>query len=415
MVSPSADTRLERMDYQHLEVLTEEELRAEPAMKWQAYGPTVLPLWVADTDFKVAAPITEALSAHFNSGRYPYPSLELVRQVRDLVAERITTGIGGFGHWEVSGSQVQLFANVSQQLQFFTEALTDPGAGVAVITPVYPRLLSAVTSQGRELHAVPLLRTGQGWALDRDLLAQTLALPSVQLLSLCSPNNPTGHVFTSEELEFMADHALRHGVRVLSDDVHSPLTQAPTQYRAIAEVGPEIAAQTVTLSGVGKTYNLAGLGAAWAVYGSAEVRGACRHLKNDIHAVPAVSGLIGTAAALQHGEPWREELLHYLRGNRDHLESRLAAEATRVQLRPVQATYLAWLDLSEVPAVAEAAQQVGFDAAQALRQDTNLVLSTGQDFHHPRSAGAKWVRLNFGTSREILDQAIDRLVGWVNN
>lgn len=415
MVSPGAGTKLVRMDYQHLEVLSEEELRSEGAMKWQAYGPTALPLWVADTDFKVARPITEALSAHFTSGRYPYPSLELVRRVRGLIAAQISAGTGGFGHWEVSGAQVQLFANVSQQLQFFTEALTDPGAGVAVITPVYPRLMSAVTSQGRELHAVPLQRTAQGWELDRDLLAQTLARPEVQLLSLCSPNNPTGHVFTSAELEFLAEQALRHQVRVLSDDVHSPLTHAPTQFRAISEVGPEIAAQTITLSGVGKTYNLAGLGAAWAVYGSPDIRQKCRHLKNEIHAVPAVSGLLGTAAALEFAEPWREELLHYLRGNRDHLQSRLAAEAPQVQLRPIQATYLAWLDLSEVPAVAEAAQQVGFDAAQSLRQDANLVLSTGQDFHYPRSAGAKWVRLNFGTSREILDQAIDRLVGWVNS
>ncbi|MGC8877448.1 MalY/PatB family protein [Thermus sp.] len=341
------------------------------SLKWSAYPEGVLPLWVADMDFPVAEPIRKAIRERAE-GFLGYPPREGDPELKALLLER--GGLEG----EVAfmpGVVVGLYAAVA--------AFTAPGQGVLSQVPVYPPFLAAIREQKRTLLANPLRETEEGWRLDLSGL-ERLAYAS-RLLLFCHPQNPTGRVFTEEELLALAQIAKKHDLIVVSDELHAPLTYE-RPHVPLARFLPE---RTLTLVGPGKAYNLAGLPIGAAVGPKPLVEALKRHLP---HTFPNVLAMAAWKAALLEGEDWLRETRERLKANRD----RVAAWAKEVGLGhfPPEGTYLAWLKTG-IP-----------KAAAYLLQEARVALNPGENFGEGYD---RYVRLNFATYPEVLEEALRRL------
>lgn len=346
------------------------------SLKWSAYPEDVLPLWVADMDFPVAEPIRKAI-AERAEGFLGYPPREGDEGLRDLLLEG--SGLEG----EVAfmpGVVVGLYAAVA--------AFTAPGQGVLTQVPIYPPFLAAIREQKRTVLANPLQETEAGYRLDLQGL-ERLAYAS-RLLLFCHPHNPTGRVFTEEELAALAAIARKHDLIVVSDELHAPLTYEGG-HLPLARLLPE---RTLTLLGPGKAYNLAGLPIGAAVGPKPLVEALRRHLP---HTFPNVLAMAAWKAALKEGGAWLGETLKRLRANRD----RVAAWAQEVGLGhfPPEGTYLAWLK-TPIPR-----------AGAFFLQEARVALNPGESFGEGYD---RFVRLNFATYPEVLEEALARMARALN-
>jgi cystathionine beta-lyase len=265
---------------------------------------------------------------------------------------------------------------------------------VLTATPIYPPFLSAPHFSGRQLQRAPLALQASGWQWDKKALQQALTATS-RLFLLCHPHNPVGRCWNRQELLDLADFAERNDLIVCSDEIHCGLIlDADKQHIPFASLSPAAAKRSITLMAPSKTFNIPGLGCAFAVIPDGALRQRFEKAMNGI--VPHVNllGFVACEAAYRQGGEWRRELLNALRQNRDALE--LAVDALPgIKMQHVEATYLAWLDVRELALPNPLAH---FEAH-------GLGLSDGRDFAAPG-----WLRLNFGCSKETLAKALERLV-----
>jgi cystathionine beta-lyase len=234
------------------------------------------------------------------------------------------------------------------------------------------------------------------WTLDLAHL-EALVTPRTRVLMLCNPQNPTGRVFTRAELERLAEIVLRHDLLVISDELHADLIFGG-QHTVFAGLSPEVAARTITLYGPGKTFNLAGLGLGYLISTNPALLARVRQATVGMIPDANVLSMTATVAAYTRAQRWERDVMAYLKANRDHLNARLAAELPEVRTAVPEGTYLQFLDFRALP-FSRSAQQVLLDGGVSLNEGSAF----GQDF-------GGFVRLNFATSRQILDQAIDRMV-----
>ena len=361
--------------------------RGTASEKWDKYqGRDIIPLWVADMDFRSPPAIIEALHERINHGvfGYTHPPEGLTHAViESLEAE--------FG-WQIRKEWITWLPGLVTGLNVSCRAVGDDGDDVITFTPVYPPFMSAPPLSGRNLIKVPLREDQGRWGLDLEQLERSVTTKT-KLLLLCSPHNPVGRVWTAEELAALADFAERHDLVICSDEIHAGLVIDETvRHIPIATLSPEIARRTITLLAPSKTYNIPGLGCSFAVTPDDTLRRAFRKAMGRI--VPHVNllGYTAAEAAYRHGEEWRQELLTYLRGNRDLV----AAEVAKMGLTVahVEATYLSWIDVRSIPL----ADPVKFF------EDAGVGLSGGADFGLPG-----YVRLNFGCPRSLLAEALRRM------
>jgi cystathionine beta-lyase len=283
-------------------------------------------------------------------------------------------------------------------------AVGAPGDSVITLTPVYPPFLAVHADAEKRLIAVPLAHdeaTGGGWRIDFDALEEAVR-PDTRVFLFCNPHNPVGRVWSREDVEKVADFCLRHDLLFVSDEIHCDLVLEParTPHFSAARLEGPIRDRLIVLMAASKTYNIPGLALAWALVPNATVRRQFRAGGGKL--IPELNPLSyhATQAALRDGEPWRQELLAYLRGNRDHLARVLAERLPKLKLaQPLEATYLAWID----------ARGLGVDNPQAFFEKAGVGLSDGRDF-----AGPGWVRLNFGCPRATLDEALRRMAAAVD-
>ena len=356
------------------DALDADGLRRRPLLKWRTYDDDVLPLWVADMDFPVATPIREALKAFADGDTFGYPEWTGIPGLREAI-------------WITPGTVAGLYTAV--------KAFAAQGDGVVAPTPVYPPFRLATENQGRTFQSVDLRDDGEGYRLDPEALDAAIT-PSSRLLMLCHPHNPTGRVFDAGELETLASRVLDHRLFVVSDELHADLNFGPT-HTPFASLSPEIAKRTVTLIGPTKAFNLAGLKIGFAIAEDPDVLARFKAAAFGVSMpAPAVSQW-GALAAVRDADAWFEDTLAYLKGNRDHVAARVAA-MPGVRHHAPEATYLAWLDFRDTPLAA--------DPAGLLRDRVRVALNDGASFG---PAGAGFARLNFATSRGIVDDALDRI------
>jgi cysteine-S-conjugate beta-lyase len=359
-------------------------LRRRRSMKWREYPDDVLPLWVAEMDTLLAPPILDALSDALSLGDTGYAFVgQLAEAYAAFASQR-------FGWWPEPSSCV-LAADVAQGVVDVLRVVTSPGDTVLIHGPTYPPFRRLIPHAGRVLRESPF-----DFRLDLDRLAADLADPAVRAFLLVNPHNPTGTVFSRDELLAIVSLCSQFGVRLLSDEIHAPLVY-PSEATFVPLLSLPSASRAIAFVSATKAWNLAGLKASLIVAGPAAV--------DDVRAIPAdaavnagLLGVIASEAAFRLGGPWLDDLVAGLDHNRTLLDSLLAKHLPGVGYVPPAATFLAWLDCS--------ALGLGPDPAAHFLDRGRVALTPGPDFG-PRGAG--FVRLNLATSPEILTEAVTRM------
>ncbi len=366
------------------------------SQKWQKYaGQDILPLWVADMDFRSSPAILAALHERVEHGIFGYarPTKATVDAVVNALASR-------YG-WTIDPAWIVWLPGLVCGLNVTAQAFAQPGDEVLALTPVYPPFMTAPKNSGRVSVTVPFTlnatSTPARWEIDWPALEKAVT-PRTKLFFLCNPHNPLARVFRREELVRLAEFCARHDLVLCSDEIHCDLIlDSALPHLPTALVAPDHAARTITLMAPSKTYNVPGLGTSFAIIPDAALR--ARFVRATVGIVAEVTTLGFTAceAAYRDSEPWRQELLATLRGNRDFLLDFIARELPGVSVEaPIEATYLAWLNIAPL------------DLADPIAhfEKHGVGLSDGAFFGSPRG---RHVRINFGCPRATLTEALRRM------
>jgi cystathionine beta-lyase len=367
--------------------------RASDSNKWHKFPADVLPLWVADMDFPSPPAVVDALRARVEHGFFGY--LREHNELAAVVVERLAKRYG----WRVSPEAVVALPGVIAGFNQALRALTSPGDGLLVQTPVYPPILRAAGNHGlrRDEHALTRGADGR-YAVDLETFGASFR-DRTRAFLLCNPHNPVGRLYGRTELEGMAAACLRRDVAIVADEIHCDLLLDGRQHVPMASLAPEIEQHTITLMAPSKTFNLPGLKCAVGIVPDAELRQ--RFVAAGADLVPKINllGYTAAVAAYREADAWLDELLAYLADNRDFLVEQVRTRLPGVAVAPPEATYLAWLDCrGAAPAAA--------DPYTFFLERARVALSDGSAFG---PGGAGFVRLNFGCPRPLLAHALERM------
>lgn len=365
--------------------LTPEQAAADP-----------LPMWVADTDFAAPQPVLDALHDVVDSGIFGYPGGARRSYVEAVIAWQWRR----FG-WEVPPEWVVQTAGVITTMKTAIQAFSAPGDSVLIQPPVYSHFHDDVLRGGRRPALAPLERTEDGYRFDARTFEAAIR-PDTRLFVLCHPHNPTGNVWSEDDLTAMGEICARHDVLVISDEVHQDLIINPARKHVpFASLSPEFARNSITCTGPSKTFNLPGLQSSNAFVPDRRRREelARRYERNTAPWVN-VLGMVAAEAAYTHGEPWLEELLTYLRGNHRHFADGVNGATRAVHVLPADSLYLAWMDCRNLGLDPEALHDFMLTTAR-------LWLEPGQKFG---VEGRGYMRVNLGCPRSIVDEAVRRLL-----
>jgi cysteine-S-conjugate beta-lyase len=368
--------------------------RQTDSEKWRAFGPDVLPLWVADMDFSAPEPVIRALHERVEHGIFGYDGEP--PELREVLVARLQDRYA----WSVPAEAIVFVPGLVVGLNVATRAAAQAGDGALVQTPVYRPIIDAPGSAGQVLQPMALTRQTDGrYTIDPELMAATIT-DRTRTFTLCNPHNPVGRVFTREELTTMAELCIRHDLTIISDEIHCDLLFSGAQHIPIASLSPDLAARTITLIAPSKTFNIAGLFCSAAIIPDPELRRRFQAVAKGI--VPSVN-LMAFAAALaayRDGGPWLTECLRYLEDNRDYLRQHVTEHLPGITMSPMEGTYLAWLDCREAG--------INGSPAEFFLRQARVGLNDGAWFG---KEGEGFVRLNFGCPRATLTEALDRMAG----
>ena len=357
--------------------------------KWDKYAdPDILPMWVADMDFKVPQQIVDAIKMRADHGAFGYntPPAEL----KDVIIARMERLYG----WEVGAEEILFLAGVVPGLNQACRGLVKPDESVVTATPIYFPFLSAPENFDRKLYRVPTTKVDGTWPFPVDGLSRTLEQNSdCRLFLLCNPFNPVGRLLDRDELTGIVETCHKNGVWICSDEIHCELPLGGRQHIPTASLSPEAAEITITLMAPTKTFNLAGLGGALSIIQNPELADKFRAGGKGMSAKLSTFAFISMLVAYRDCEPWRKELLGYLQSNCEYLANRIG-KIPGISMSPVEATYLAWLDVSDLK----------LNDAPGFFESAGVGLSDGAQFD-----GEGYMRLNFACARETLVEACDRI------
>ncbi len=350
----------------------------------------VIPLWVADMDFAAPPAVQEAIAERARHPVFGYalPSDSLYESVYAWYAKR--------HHWRIDPSRLILTPGVVPTLFASVQALTQPGDGVLVPTPVYPPFFGAVTQSQRRLLTSELRLTDNGYVLDFDDLEAKAS--QAKMLLLCSPHNPVGRVWRRDELQSLIDLALRHNLIIVSDDIHCDLAYPGEKHLPLAKLAPP-ELRLITAISPSKTFNIPGLNLSSAVFSHQADQQAVKAVFARSHTNPFNPfTLVAFEAAYREGAEWLDALRDYLAGNRQ-LVMDWISEQPLLHCVPPQATCLMWLDCRDL-------QLERTDLRDFFIQKAGLGLNEGHTFG---AGGDGFMRLNIGTTRARLQQALEQL------
>ena len=368
-----------------------EVLRRRGSSKWVTYPADVLPLTVAEMDCQLAPVVAEALHRAVDLSDTGYAS-----EASGLGAAFARFARRRWG-WEVDVPSVAAVTDVGTGVVQLLRVLTCPGDSVVINTPVYAPFFDWVPEAEGQLVDVPLAHADTGWRLDLAALeAAFAARPAVYIL--CNPHNPVGRAHSAEELATVVRLARSYGVTVISDEIHGPLVLPGATFTPLLTV-PGAADVAISVLSASKAWNLAGLKCAVVATASPQMASVVSQFPPDTRWRTGHFGVIAAIAAFNDGEEWLDRLLVSLDGRRRQLGALLAERLPAVAWEPPEATYLAWLDCR--------ALGTG-DEPRDLFLGRGVALEAGPRFG---AQGSGFVRLNFGTSAEILDEAINRMAG----
>lgn len=352
-----------------------------------------IPLWVADTDFRVADFIMEALHkrmsheilAYSNRSSNYYPS--------------IINWLKSRHNWSVDRNMITSSPGVVSAVTTLILALSNPGEKVVVQPPVYFPFFSCVKDTGRLLVENPLILKEGRYYFDFDDLKQKLDAQT-KLLILCNPHNPGGMVWRREELEELGRICLANGTLIISDEIHSDLVYHGNQHLPLPTLSEELAQNCAVCMAPNKTFNIAGLASAFLVIPNKEIKKRYDHWLHALHISDGnIFGNIALETAYTHGSEWVDQLMDYLTENRQYLLSFIRERLPKVKMIVPEATFLAWLDFSHY-GMAESKM------AEILVHEAGIVMNKGSMFG---TGGEGFFRLNFGCPRATLQKALEQM------
>ena len=378
--------------------------RSSNSLKWAApeaflapdeVAADPLPMWVADTDFKAPPAVLLALHDAVDHGVFGYPAGASASYVQSVVQWQSRR----FG-WEVDPAWIVQVAGVITSLKTAVQAFTSPGDSVLIQPPVYAHFRDDVLLNGRHLALAPLHRTDGGYRLDAHTFEAAIR-PDTKIFILSNPHNPTGNVWSEADLRTMGEICARHGVLVVSDEVHQDLVLNPTLHHIpFGSISSAFAHNSMTCTAPSKTFNLPGLQSANIFIPDPRLRQEfLRQYDRNLFPLVNVLGMVAAEAAYTHGEPWLEDLLTYLRGNHARFAVAVNTATSKVRVLPADSLYLTWMDCRGLGLSAEE-----LDRFMLLR--ARLWLDKGQKFG---IEGHGYMRVNLGCPRSTVDEAIGRL------
>ncbi|WP_284141461.1 MalY/PatB family protein [Virgibacillus sp. LDC-1] len=381
--------------YSFLEVHNRRNTRS---VKWDALNEVfqakdVLPMWVADMDFKAPEAVNEALINRAKHGIYGYTIID------DDIKSAIVQWLQKRHNWKIESDWLSFSPGVVTSLHMAIQAFTDPGDRVLIQTPVYTPFYKVIESHGREIVKCPLIQKDNTYTID--FAAMEEKLQHVRAFILCSPHNPVGRVWTKEELEKMAALCLKHKVTIISDEIHSDLVFSNFQHTPIASLSKEISAATITCMAPSKTFNLAGLQASYIVTENKE-----KQTKLEAYfQKQGISGLntmgnTAIEAAYRHGEEWLNELLRVIESHKNYVTKRLEEETEELKVISAEGTYLLWIDCSRLGLTSEELKAFMINEAKV---GLNAGVAYGEE-------AAQFMRMNIACPRATIEEGVIRII-----
>ncbi|MFJ1311545.1 MalY/PatB family protein [Agrobacterium sp. P15N1-A] len=370
------------------ELLAGDEAAADP-----------LPMWVADMDFKAPQAVIDALHAAVDHGVFGYPGGATGSYLDAVIGWQQRR----FG-WTVEKEWILQASGIITTLKTAVQAFSAPGDSVLIQPPVYAHFHNDVLLNGRHLAYAPLEFTGDGYRFNAKTFEAAIR-DNTKLFILSHPHNPTGNVWSEDELRTMGEICARKGVLVISDEIHEDLILNPAKkHIPFASLGEAFAQNSITCTAPSKTFNLPGLQSANVFVPNRKIREEL-HRQYDRNVFPLVNtlGMVAAEAAYAHGEPWLEEMLIYLRANHTHFASSITAADARLKVLPADSLYLAWMDCRGLGMDADALNTFMLTKAR-------IWLDKGQKFG---IEGHGFMRVNLGCPRSTVDNAINRITSAV--
>ncbi|SMH53948.1 MalY/PatB family protein [Mesorhizobium australicum] len=373
-------------------------LRARQSAKWSSFDAPVLPSNPAEMDFAVAPAIQAAMERVVSQQKYGY-STRGPGSPGALLAESFCRRmLDKFGWDGADPARVVVVNDLIQAVMSSVLAFSEPGDGVALQVPSYPAFLGIIAQSGRQTVCNPMRDTGERYEIDAEQF-QDAVDEKTRVLLLCLPQNPTGRVFPRDELAPVVERAVAMDMVIVADEIHADLLLDGRRHIPFARMFPEAADRTITLYSATKSFNIPGLRTAVMHFGSDELlRRFHSRIPPMLLGTPASPGTFATLAAWEESEAWCQALIKVLEANRDHMLSRLAEELPTVRMYTPEATYLAWADFTDV--------RMNAVPYERLLAEAKVAGGDGRNFgpHYER-----FVRLNFSTSRSVLDEKLDRI------
>ena len=380
------------MDYNFDEVI---DRHGTASLKWDsATAPDVLPMWVADMDFKTAPSVIAALRRRVEHGIFGYV------RVPDAYYEAVTGWFARRHGWTIDRQWMIYTSGVVPAVSAVIKALTRPGDKVVLQTPDYNCFFSSIRNNECALVSNPLKRVGNTYVMDYDDLDAKLADPAVKLLVLCNPHNPGGIVWPKETLERLAEICARHHILVISDEIHAEMAFPQYKHRPFASVSQEAANNSITFMAPSKTFNIAGIVTSYAIVPNEVIR---KRFYSFLEAGEFNAGTIfaytATIAAYTYGAEWLQQMRNYIMDNVRFVSDYLKYHIPSIKVYQPQASFLVWLDCRELRLPQE-------ELVTLFTKKAGLALNDGAVFG---PGGEGFMRLNIGCPRSILEQALDAL------
>lgn len=358
------------------------------SIKWDKYaGRDVIPMWVADMDFAIAEPIQQALADRLAHPVFGYTV------AGDGLQDAIVAHIQKEYDWTIKADWLVFLPGVVPGLAVGCRAFCQDDDQIMVNPPIYHHFYDSHEGKRQSLVKVPLHKAAGRWTYDLQSM-QAAINPGMTMIMMCSPHNPTGTVFTAGELKAVGDMCAKNDMTIVSDEIHCDLViDGKSRHLPTAAACPEHADRIITLMSASKTWNLAGLNTSFAIISDPKRRQQFVDACQSIVPMTPPLALVATEAAYTVGDEWRQALLGYLKSNYERIERELET-IPGLTLEPLQATYLAWIDATEL----------GLENTQAYFEDHGIGLSSGEQFGQPN-----YVRLNFACAASVLDEGLARM------
>ncbi|MCQ2105839.1 MAG: pyridoxal phosphate-dependent aminotransferase [Fibrobacter sp.] len=371
--------------------------RGTNSLKWDV-PENELPLWVADMDFATAPAVVDAIKKRTECAAFGY----------SIIPEEWNQAYVGWWkrryNYEMDPESLIFCTGVVPAISSIVRKVTTPAENVVILTPVYNIFFNSIVNNGRNVLQCPLKNTAGVYSIDWDALEKALANPQTSLLIFCNPHNPVGKIWTAEEMARVGELCKKHSVTVISDEIHCDLTKPNKCYIPFASVSDTCRDISIVCMAPTKTFNIAGLQTAAVSVANPTLRHKVwRGLNTDEVAEPNVFAIQAAIAAYNEGEPWLDELLQYIQGNRELVTDFIAREIPQVKLIDAEATYLLWLDCKDF---CKRHRMNSVQLQQDLRENAQVFLSDGSVYG---DAGEGFMRMNIACPKATLQEALNRL------